>query len=309
MDAGSIWYSALSNAGRNIAQGIQTYRQQQEQYDMIDQMVTLGSQMSVEGPDGQEKPLIDPKMLEMWGQKSKRERMHSLGAMEALMKVGTGLAYEGARARIRAEKTQPIPVYDSRGRQIGERVPGQNTHIFPQWVGNPEGKRKASQYDKDLAKFGLTSEDLTELDPTSLQIADKSGYAIPHVRFGKDDNIYENIGRGGEEGKGKKQGYPQQWVPAKREGDFAFVTGTVGDKQFKIPFNKWRSLMNMRKEQAQQSQDGGGEADNTVPFQAQQPPDGRRQIPTVQTAAEAWKLPPGTLFRTPDGRILRVPTR
>lgn len=30
-------------------------------------------------------------------------------------------------------------------------------------------------------------------------------------------------------------------------------------------------------------------------------------IPTIETPAEAAKLPPGTVFRTPDGRTMRVP--
>lgn len=46
---------------------------------------------------------------------------------------------------------------------------------------------------------------------------------------------------------------------------------------------------------------------NPAPKTEAAPQPAQTEIPTVQTPEEARKLPPGTQFRTPDGRILMVP--
>lgn len=127
-DAGSIWYHSIASFGNDIGDAIQEIDKKNKEWQTVDSFVKMGSQYGIPDPSNPNKtrPLIDPKIVELWSGHSKSEQMRNLGAMEALIKVEEQLAVTGAKARIRADVAQsgnqqrfeqgPITRTDAQGR-------------------------------------------------------------------------------------------------------------------------------------------------------------------------------------------------
>src|SRR5215472_12196892 len=106
MDAGTIWFEALSNAGQNIAQGISDRRKRMDEISSIDTLLHYGAQSTIpdpNNPQGGGSPIIDPKLLEQWTGYSDREKARAAGGIETLWQYQFGLAREAAGARIKSD--------------------------------------------------------------------------------------------------------------------------------------------------------------------------------------------------------------
>lgn len=274
MDAGDIWYHALSSAGRNIASGIEHYQKEADQVNQVDALIKMGSQMQLPDGAGGSQPLISPQMVQMWSQQSRPQKMHSAGAMEALTSMMMGLAHEGAKARLASDALLAKEGLIQR-RQM-------NVAAFKEGLKKRTGA--SSEFGKALKRYGMTPEDFDRTDPSSFKFVGPGGEPVEHVRFGKDWNIYENLGR-------PKGGGSQQWVPAKREGELKSVKMPNG---VTVPLNQFRSML--AKRQQEQTTPKGNQI------------SAREGIPTVTTVQEAMQYPAGTLVMTPVG-IRRVPAK
>lgn len=286
-DAGSIWYESLSGIGKNLGRAIEYRQKKNQEYEAFSSFLSGGKDMTVPDIHGKMQPLISPKVLDIWTHENRAQQMKNMGGLEALQQVYQELAVAGAKARIQSENVEPV--YDAGGRQIGERGGRGGLKVFPQWL--VEGKTKNTAFNKALEKQGLTEEDFQNVDEDSLRFldADKQALEIPKAsdqpKITRPDVKRKPGSR--ELAEGVKPGEIDIMSRAK------FISGTAGDKEFQMPVSEWRKLVNMSK---------SSESDRRIA-------PGARQVPVVKTPDEARKLPPGTLFKTPDGRYLRVPSR
>lgn len=303
-DAGTIWYEALSSAGKNIGGAIGEVSHRNQQFDQLLSAADELSKVGIDptsgqlapitvgegGGEGKNKidPIINPQFLQGIRTKAYGERMKSQGALEALLKMGTNLAYHGALARM---KTNAIPprtaIFDPQGLQIGERSPTGAAHFYPKWVSHGDPAKK-TELEKRVAKYGLEPGDLQQIDQDSLVLLDKTGDPLTHGGGGAPKTAFHEgfpwYGSVVTPGTGKGQDVTSQ---------AQYISGVAGGKTFKIPFKEWAPIINMVQ---------GGQADQAT--QAK----GANTIPVVNTPAEAMKLPPGTLFyRAKDQKLLRVP--
>lgn len=164
MDAGTIWFYALNNAGNSIGEGVGQAIERNQHLDSLMQFADMLGKTAFDpatgslkmiGPDGtdanaggggatlndpntgqdiqrggggngktkgaQLTPILDPGFLNAFKQKTYGERMRSQGALEALLGMGTKLAYEGAKAKLRSQYADPYKALNYNLRLQGEQ--------------------------------------------------------------------------------------------------------------------------------------------------------------------------------------------
>lgn len=285
MAAGDIYYHALSGAGANIGKAIEEsiLRAQKQKADITRDMAILDrlSQMpDPTDPTGTKTLVDEKKMIALRHLKGSQLQAAAEGEIAAIQ---LGQQIYKSSAPIRSLMSGPQTTTDESGRQW--RWTGR------EWVPIPKGKEAKEPIDaptkkltSTLAPYGLTVDDLSNIDTDSLHFQDESGQEIKPANPENKQTWMQWL-------KGEQ---PAPVTQDLGEGA-AFVGGTAGDKEFQIPAKKWPQIARAYKNiQAGQSQE---------PSEIQ----AAGQPPVVKSAAEARKLAPGTLFQTPDGRYFRVP--
>ncbi len=118
-DAGSIYYSALSGLGNNIADAMNQYHKEHQAYDQQMQLADALSRMGVNEqgrpvslvdqvgkPIKGVTPLIDKNSLESFRTNSHSEQMKSLGALQAINHLGMAYAQQASGPLFQLKRQQ-----------------------------------------------------------------------------------------------------------------------------------------------------------------------------------------------------------
>jgi hypothetical protein len=271
---GDIFYQSMVNAGESIGSAIGEMRKKKQQHDQTTEMVELFAKTprNPDAPPGspESKPLLDLKTYQFLKGELKTKGASADAAIQAYMSMGQKLAFEGAKARLKSEQvgTGPEFVHTGEGTFFRGSKGWQRVPGGPT-AGQTGVQQRWQQKELDRGITGIQKE---------LEAAD-----ITDPAFLLDSDRH-------------KGGYLKDgtFVPSAEQKTHIQVE--TDDGSVNMPVKKFehlkRKAIEWKEFKRQKTMPHADQAGGGLP---------------VLSPKEAASADPGTVFRTLDGRVKKVP--